>query len=166
MECCFRGRSTSPEWSENEIASHSGRLVLSELRRRDICLQFCQISRIPALAGLARKRICLPSIRLHLWDCRHIVRRSPTQDSQNRNRRRSQLWSEWWQLRTGSGCLCSHTGARSDLDHKPQQHGRFRKTEQKAGFSLKSDWHLAAGFPNNAGQGFPDRGPLTRPEPT
>ena len=35
---------------------HTGRLVLSELRRQNICRRICQINRILALARLARKR--------------------------------------------------------------------------------------------------------------
>ena len=56
MKCCFRDRSRSPDWSENEIASNSGRFVLSELRRRNSCLQVGRINPILALAGLAGKR--------------------------------------------------------------------------------------------------------------
>ena len=59
MKCCFLGRSTSPQWSENEIASNSGRLVLSELRRRSFCHPSDRPNRIPALVSLAGKRAWL-----------------------------------------------------------------------------------------------------------
>ena len=56
MKCCFRGRSTFSQWGENEIASHSGRFILRELRCRNISRQFHQINSTPAIAGMARKR--------------------------------------------------------------------------------------------------------------
>ena len=40
-------------WRETD----SGRFILSQQRHRNICRQFCQISRILAIAGLARKPV-------------------------------------------------------------------------------------------------------------
>ena len=42
-----------------DAVTHSGRLVLSQQRRRNICRQLCEINRIPAIAGMARKRSLL-----------------------------------------------------------------------------------------------------------
>ena len=53
MKCCF-GSIDITGVECNEIASNSGRLVLSQVRRPDICLKSGRSNRIPAPAGLAR----------------------------------------------------------------------------------------------------------------
>ena len=59
MKCCFGGRSTSPEWSEDEFASNSGRLVLSELGRWNIRRKVCRVNWILKLASMAGNRTSL-----------------------------------------------------------------------------------------------------------
>ena len=59
MKSYFRGPSTSPEWSENEIASNSGRLVLRHQPARKVSRRNYRPNRIPALPSLAGKHVQL-----------------------------------------------------------------------------------------------------------